>query len=775
MEAVPGAGHWVTASQNPTLEVGNILLEVDGSSGDPAAYGGGFGGEGASLVVPITRTKVDARWNHDQALDDWDCAVEEMNDILDDNLIRISDEAAAHYMLTHLQIRDRQSRAGSGSSTLGDPRHPPPDPGRGGGHLTAKNVTASSSSRRTCFTFRAKVALERHILLSSSSNSDEDLLLGQHSNRPVDALARCVRPCADGLVVDVSPEDEEQHLPAGEEESDAEDLGQSALLMLGGKRSTSGELGAGGEKFQKTFPGAQPSATTRAQLLKLCSPESRSGEPDLVRLRQEHIYDDPLALLEIYAKPDETMLVVDPLEGWELRFGLEADAGHLQLQDLHHDPHDRPLQRPPKITASKVDEVVCSLHARLSRQMNSSTTGPKVELYVQTTDEHGVETSTDDALVTGIGVQVPDEVRQLLMPAPLLILGDSISMSENPPEEGPAFLDGNRAFNFGGGHLTAETTHLHDLTPPLLGDDGEHQFIHALFDPNRRAQPIYCTSEAERGRHRQLHVIVLMGLPGCGKSSFAANLCEKLEQGVKQKGRVYVAPGKRKNEVEEPLELQLNARIICQDQLGTREACLQRFHALVRSQFSRSNKNKKVKTSILVLVIDRTNICELQRQYWVNAAAVAKREHSEKSNCDGGLAVRTLDCVWFDHVDADTCVRRMVERGQEPDPKKRHPSLHGVTWGKAKSILRSFEQSMEEPRARAEGFQEVKHLQSDEDVRKTTKWRTRRFVSLPLPRIVFIFKWKTKLTTRGDRRPSSGENSGEIEMMDEVKQLLRQL
>lgn len=98
-----------------------------------------------------------------------------------------------------------------------------------------------------------------------------------------------------------------------------------------------------------------------------------------------------------------------------------------------------------------------------------------------------------------------------------------------------------------------------------------------------------------------MKVIILSGIPGSGKSSFA------------KKYPTYT--------------------VISQDELGSRSECLKAFRQALNEQ-----KN---------IIVDRCNINRMQRLLWIKEAQK--------------FGVTDINCVYFD-VNPETCVKRISER-----------------------------------------------------------------------------------------------------------------
>lgn len=98
-----------------------------------------------------------------------------------------------------------------------------------------------------------------------------------------------------------------------------------------------------------------------------------------------------------------------------------------------------------------------------------------------------------------------------------------------------------------------------------------------------------------------MKIIILVGLPGSGKSSFA------------EKFRHY--------------------EIVNQDKLGSRQKCLEVFRKAMKEQ-----KN---------VIIDRCNINRLQRLIWIKEAQ--------------RFGVKEINCIYF-HVNPEECIDRISNR-----------------------------------------------------------------------------------------------------------------
>jgi predicted kinase len=154
-----------------------------------------------------------------------------------------------------------------------------------------------------------------------------------------------------------------------------------------------------------------------------------------------------------------------------------------------------------------------------------------------------------------------------------------------------------------------------------------------------------------------MHVVVLVGLPGSGKSTFAERLTKCYWR------------------ISESLINGINE-----------------FHSIVQKcQYN----NKPI-----LIVIDRTNISQECRSIWIEAAQWY----------GGKVGVVDISCVYLDAVPAGECVTRIMARSV-------HPSLRGTELREeeVQKIVDSFCSSFELP-ASSEGFTHIRHLQQTADV-----------------------------------------------------------
>lgn len=144
----------------------------------------------------------------------------------------------------------------------------------------------------------------------------------------------------------------------------------------------------------------------------------------------------------------------------------------------------------------------------------------------------------------------------------------------------------------------------------------------------------------DRKQKTQVKVVVLVGLPASGKSFYAAKL-EK--QGYK---------------------------IINQDAIGTRGACLTRAKAFLNAGYS--------------VIIDRCNVDKKQRQYWIRLANEYKAQ---------------LECIVFrPHVDICSI---------NAESRKGHPNFP-TDPDKIYEVIKKFNDSYEPP-TKEEGFKSIEH------------------------------------------------------------------
>jgi predicted kinase len=132
---------------------------------------------------------------------------------------------------------------------------------------------------------------------------------------------------------------------------------------------------------------------------------------------------------------------------------------------------------------------------------------------------------------------------------------------------------------------------------------------------------------------RQLTVIVLVGMPGCGKSTF----CHALEQHLLSPMGGEDATAAAAGGGDPPRNIPVPAPVrVSQDELGSRGRCLSLGAAALRAGRS--------------VVIDRCNFDRAQRAHWVKLAA----QH------------RAVAVALFLHVPAAVCKRRVMARVGHP-------------------------------------------------------------------------------------------------------------
>lgn len=135
-----------------------------------------------------------------------------------------------------------------------------------------------------------------------------------------------------------------------------------------------------------------------------------------------------------------------------------------------------------------------------------------------------------------------------------------------------------------------------------------------------------------------MKIIVLVGMPGSGKSTYR-----------KQLGLPYV----------------------CQDEMGSRDACANKAHEILKSGQD--------------LVIDRTNIDKWQRAHWIKLAKYYK--------------IDQIECVEFRST-PENCIKRIQSReNHETIPKE-------TSLDKIRKIVLQFNKNYEEPKFN-EGFSRI--------------------------------------------------------------------
>eukprot|EP01047_Picozoa_sp_COSAG01_P045549 COSAG01_NODE_4207_length_5240_cov_6.615325_1_plen_512_part_00 len=135
---------------------------------------------------------------------------------------------------------------------------------------------------------------------------------------------------------------------------------------------------------------------------------------------------------------------------------------------------------------------------------------------------------------------------------------------------------------------------------------------------------------------RQLTVIVLVGMPGCGKSTFCHALEQHLLSPMGGEGATAAAAAAASGG-DPPRSIPVPAPVrVSQDELGSRGRCLSLGAAALRAGRS--------------VVIDRCNFDHAQRAHWVKLAA----QH------------RAVAVALFLHVPAAVCKRRVMARVGHP-------------------------------------------------------------------------------------------------------------
>lgn len=137
-----------------------------------------------------------------------------------------------------------------------------------------------------------------------------------------------------------------------------------------------------------------------------------------------------------------------------------------------------------------------------------------------------------------------------------------------------------------------------------------------------------------------MKMLILMGLPGSGKSTYSQDLHDIL-----------------------------NFVRINQDELGSRDKCAEKANQYI-------NLAKNEKNSDLIICIDRTNIDKRQRANWIKLA----KHHG----------IKEIECLYFKST-PEKCLERMIKR-------KDHPTIPQTTSKeKMKQIINKFYKSLEEP------------------------------------------------------------------------------
>ena len=199
-----------------------------------------------------------------------------------------------------------------------------------------------------------------------------------------------------------------------------------------------------------------------------------------------------------------------------------------------------------------------------------------------------------------------------------------------------------------------------------LDNDNRASSAAADLEAPPKAGPSEKGAQRDKGASNKLpRLIMLVGLPGSGKSTFASALTASNEAFVR----------------------------ISQDECrGSRRDCEGEFHMAIQKQRKGSSGHRCV-------ILDRCNSTKEDRKQWLDLLS----DSGPSSQKEEGKTKRGVVAVFFD-LEPRTCIERIMQR-------EGHPTLPPERGAKA---VASFSKSLEPPLP-LEGFQRVHHIKSEDE------------------------------------------------------------
>lgn len=372
---------------------------------------------------------------------------------------------------------------------------------------------------------------------------------------------------------------------------------------------------------------------------------------------------DVEALFEMYAIPGVTQLIVDPVDGFELGAAcfrekwaeMWPDFERLKDNWLGYAEIAQPQPASEQLLAVSglLESTVTSrAGSALSAGAASSSPFPLSAVSRSPRVSHSLLQSVRMYTRRSFFYQLQWEASEILHFHLQNERGNSSSSSSDADEL--VVAPGGSSTQFVERSIRLRTLPKHDLNvlPPDIYDDGcWGRTIEGMIEEGpgyvdglqvgaqRNAGSLSAEESAPiRGRvgtefaEAVLQVIVLMGVPGSGKST----ICTRLGNGWE---------------------------VINQDDLGSRERCQDRFRQLVHQTFGKPQKSPRNKNSPkkvvtrkppLRIVIDRTNVTRKQRKHWRVETTRAMQEYNIKPR---------VVCAMVDTVSKDDCIDRVHKRG----------------------------------------------------------------------------------------------------------------